>query len=115
MAPTRAAHMISMNRTPVYVTVLPDHTTAIEGRREFPVDGDALHDRTALRKRAEARIAGDTALLTAARTWLGGPLDPSDPPLTPAQVARSISSFYAGGAGRFVAVTPSLQEVQAAS
>jgi hypothetical protein len=104
-----------MKRTPVYVTVRDDHTTAIEGRPEFPVDGDALHDQAALRKRAESRIVSDPGLMAAARTWLGKPLDQSDPPLTPAQVARSITTLFTGGAPCFVAVAPTLQKVQAAS
>lgn len=105
-----------MKRTPVYVTVRDDNTTAIDGRPDgFPVDGDALHDRTELRKRAEERIVSDPDLLAAARTWLGSPLDPADPPLTPAQVASHITTLFAGGAPRFVAIAPTLQKVQAAS
>jgi hypothetical protein len=105
-----------MKRTPVYVTVREDHTTVIESHPAgFPVDGDALHDSAEKRKRAENRIAADQDLLAAARTWLGSPLHPSDPPLTAAQVAQRISTLFAGGAPRFVAVAPSLQKVQAAS
>jgi hypothetical protein len=104
-----------MKRTPVYVTVREDHTTVIEGRTEFPVDGDALHDHAALRKRAENSIVADPGLLAAARTWLGSPLHPSDLPLTAAQVAQRISTLFPGGTPRFVAVAPSLQKAQAAS
>ena len=115
-APGLAAHIAGMKRTPVYVTVREDHTTAINSHPAgFPVDGDALHDHTALRKRAENRSAADPDLLATARTWLGSPLHPSDPPLTPAQVAGRISALFAGGAPRFVAIAPSLQKVQAAS
>lgn len=105
-----------MKRIPVYVTVREDHTTVIDGRPDgFPVDGDALHDRTELRKRAEERIVSDPDLLAAARTWLGSPLHPSDPPLTAAETVRLISDLHPGGAPRFVAVAPSLQKAQAAS
>ena len=86
-----------MKRIPVYVTVREDHTTVIDGRPEgFPVDGDALHNHAELRKRAEHRIVSDPDLLAAARTWLGSPLDPTDPPLTPAQVAGHISKLFTG-------------------
>lgn len=108
--------MTGMKRTPVYVTVREDSTTVIDTHPAgFPVDGDALHDRTALRKRAEALIVSDPDLLATARTWLGSPLHPSDPPLTPAQVAKSISTLFTGGAARFVAVAPTLQKVLTAS
>jgi hypothetical protein len=105
-----------MKRTPVYVTVREDHTTVIDSHPAgFPVDGDALHDRAALRNRGEHRIASDPKLLDTARVWLGSPLHPSDPPFTPAQVAQRISRLFPGGASRFVAVAPTLQKVQAAS
>lgn len=103
--------MTSMKRTPVYITVREDHTTVIDSHPGgFPVDGDALHDHTALRKRAEARIVSDPAMLATARTWLGSPLDPSDPPFTPAQAAQLITKLFAGGAPRFVAVASALQK-----
>lgn len=104
-----------MKRSPVYVTVREDHTTVIDGRPEFPVDGDALHNHAELRKRAGHRIASDPDLLAAARHWLGLPLHPSDPPLTAAETVRLISDLHPGGAPRFVAIAPSLQKVQAAS
>lgn len=115
-APGLAAHMSTMKRTPVYVTVREDNTTVIDSHPEgFPVDGDALHDHTALRKRAENLIVSDPDLLANARAWLGSPLDPSDPPLTSAQAAQLITKLFAGGSQRFVAVAPSLQKVLSAS
>lgn len=103
-----------MKRTPVYITVLADGATEISRYPNgFPVDGDALHDRAALRRRGEAAIVSDPQLLDAARAWLGAPLDPSDPPLTAAQVAQKISISFDGGASRFVAVAPSLQKAPA--
>jgi hypothetical protein len=105
-----------MKRTPVYVTVLEDHSTVIDSHPSgFPVDGDALHDHTALRKRAEHVVVSDPDLLATARTWLGSSLHPSDPPFTPAQVAQHISTLFTGGAPRFVAVAPTLQKVLAAA
>jgi hypothetical protein len=105
-----------MKRTPVYVTVREDHTTVIDSHPAgFPVDGDALHDHAALRKRAENSIVADPDLLATARIWLGSPLHPSDPPLTAAQVAQRISTLFPGGAPRFVAIAPSLQKELAAS
>lgn len=108
--------MRTMKRTPLYVTVREDHTTVITSHPAgFPVDGDALHDHAALRRRAEHLISSDQDLLATARTWLGSPLHPSDPPLTPAQVAQHINTLFTGGAPRFVAVAPTLRKVLAAS
>ncbi|MET4144277.1 hypothetical protein [Arthrobacter sp. UYCo732] len=53
--------------------------------------------------------------MAAARAWLGGPLHPSDPPLSPVQVAQLITKLFTGGAPRFVAFAPALQKVQVAS
>ena len=73
----------------------------------FPVDGDARdHGSRTLAKRAVELIAADPALLAAARTWLGGPLHPSDAELTPAQVAHLVQRLYCGGAARFIAWVP---------
>lgn len=102
-----------MKRTPVYITVRENNTTVISGYPEgFPVDGDALHSRITLKKRAEHLIVSDPELLTAARAWLGAPLHPNDPPLTPAQVATLVSRLYCGGAPRFIAWTPSAAQEQ---
>jgi hypothetical protein len=105
-----------MKRTPVYITVGSNGVTEISGYPNgFPVDGDALHSRVTLKKRAEALIVSDPALVAAARAWLGGPLHPSDPPLRPAQIAQLITKLFTGGAPRFIALAPSLQNVQVAS
>lgn len=102
-----------MKRTPAYITVRENNTTVIDSHPEgFPVDGDALHNCTTLRKRAESLIVSDPDLLSMARAWLGAPLHPSDPPLSPAHVAQLITKLYTGGAPRFIAVAPSLQKVQ---
>lgn len=103
-----------MKRTPVYITVRENNTTVIDSHPEgFPVDGDALHNCATLRKRAEALIISDADLLATAMAWLGGPLHPSDPPLSPAQVAQLITKLFTGGAPRFIAFAPSLQKVVA--
>lgn len=105
-----------MKRTPLYITVRPNNTTVIESHPEgFPVDGDSLHNCTTLRKRAEAVIAADAELLTAAREWLGAPLHPGDVPLEPAQVTQLISKLFTGGAPRFVAMAPSLKKILVAA
>lgn len=105
-----------MKRTPIFVTVRANGATQISGYPEgFPVDGDALHSRTTLKKRAEALIVSDPDLLTAARAWLGAPLHPSDEPLAPTQVATLVSRLYCGGAARFIAWTPSAAHEQKAA
>ena len=80
-----------------------DGTTAITGRSEFPVDGDALHPGGALKRRAVDLIAGDPEALASARAWLGKPLHTTDPELTPEETARLVQRIYPGGAPRFVA------------
>lgn len=101
-----------MKRTPVYITVRENHTTVIDSHPEgFPVDGDALHNRDTLRKRAESLIMSDPELLATARAWLGAPLDPDDQPFSPTQAVQLITKLFAGGAARFVAVAPSLEKV----
>lgn len=84
------------------ITVRPGGTTIITGHPDgFPVDGDALHG-ISLADRARKMIGTDPALLDAAVTWLGGPADPNDPPLTPVHVTRLVDRLYTGGAARFV-------------
>jgi hypothetical protein len=90
-------------KTPLFITVLEDGTTAIPGRPEFPVDGDALHPGGALKQRARDLIAGNPEALASARAWLGKPLHSSDPELKPAEAAQLIQRIYPGGAPRFVA------------
>lgn len=110
-----AAHIGHMEKTPIFITVHSSGVTEISGYPDgFPVDGDALHSRAAVRKRAEALIMADPAVLATARAWLGGPLDPNDPELPPAEVARLVSQLHPGGAGRFIAVEPTLRKVVAA-
>ncbi|WP_139187325.1 hypothetical protein [Pseudarthrobacter chlorophenolicus] len=100
-----------MEKTPIFITVRSDGVTEISGYPDgFPVDGDALHSRAAVRKRAEALIMADPTVLATARTWLGGPLDPNDAELPPAEVARLVSQLHPGGAGRFIAVEPTLRK-----
>lgn len=108
--------MTRMKRTPVYITIRINGITEISGYPNgFPVDGDALHSRVTLKKRAEALIVSDPALLAAARAWLGGRLHPSDPALSPAQIAQLITKLFTGGAPRFIAFAPSLQNDRVAS
>lgn len=84
------------------ITVRESGATAVTGHPDgFPVDGDALH-RGALGDRARKLIGTDEELLTAARTWLGAPLHPTDAPLTPVHVTRLIERLYTGGAARFI-------------
>lgn len=110
-----AAHIERMEKTPIFITVRGGGVTEISGYPDgFPVDGDALHSRAAVRKRAEALIVSDPAVLATARTWLGHPLDPNDPELPPTEVARLVSHLHPGGAGRFIAVEPTLRKVVAA-
>jgi hypothetical protein len=84
------------------ITVRESGATTIAGYPDgFPVDGDALH-RGTLSDRARKLIGTDEDLLTAARTWLGAPLNPNDRPLTPVHVTRLIERLYTGGAARFI-------------
>lgn len=70
-------------------------TTAIAGHPDgFLVDGDAL-DGSSLTDRARKMIGTDSELLTAARTWLGSPLEPVDPPLASVRVTLLTDRLYA--------------------
>jgi hypothetical protein len=88
--------------TNLTITVRPGGTTTIASHPDgFPVDGDALRG-SSLTDRARKLIGTDPQLLTAARTWLGAPLTPNEPPLTPVHVTRLVDRLYTGGAARFV-------------